>query len=117
MTNLELTRKVAELLGWTDVDKYPPLLGRTPEDRNVWAQIPCFTTNLNACIDGICKDERVTAIAISFTRQDVWLWCHDKHGNVLGNTYKRHDNTHEDIARAICEAFIRLCKEGKAKKE
>jgi len=113
MTNLELTRKVAELLGWENVKRRRPgvyphrLEGWNPEE-GVLQIIPHFTTDLNAC-EAIWRDERVDDY--NHNPLTICLWGRNR----LNNCTKRHNGTAEDIARAICEAFIELCEKEKGK--
>ena len=112
MINIELTKRVAELLGWTGIIPFDKEIkewwGRPPTGTPIF--IPSFATDLNAC-EAIWRDERVVDVEV-FLRGplSITLWRLKYKPFTIS-----HNGTAAGIARAICEAFIELCEKEKGK--
>jgi hypothetical protein len=122
MTDQELTAEVARELGWTEIearecrDSDLIKLSGAEAGKKVWVYDGCyyfsplpFATSVDACITHICADERVSWWALG----DKQAWLFPPGEEMENGTTINHDNTAASIARAICEAFLELCKGGK----
>ena len=112
MTNLELTKRVAELLGYMGIiaDSQGDLKWLVGFKGGNHGYIPHFATDLNAC-EAIWRDERVAWWIFG----DVAVWLGPRSGRLEDGGRIKHDNSAPGIARAICEAFIELCEKEKGK--